>query len=266
MRICEDLYGSRRTPMTDPEKQLSDAQSHSVAGLIREELARRRISRQRLADQARISISTLEKALSGRRPFTLATTIRLEEALGVPLRHVNSAPAAAPAIGIAPPELGSYARPAVSWIEGTYLTLRPSFGDRDAIYAYRTEISWDDAATCLAFREAERLDAAFTQFGTVSVPNQSGHIYLVTNRHGQYRLIIAGRPSITGEMYGILTTLQVGLGAQLIPVAAPIALLPLRTVADVQFGRIAAGHACYPAYRAHLARTIDESFARFLPV
>ena len=67
------------------EKQLSDEQSRSVAALVREALARRRISRQQLADQAKISISTLEKALAGRRPFTLATTIRLEEALGLPL-------------------------------------------------------------------------------------------------------------------------------------------------------------------------------------
>jgi transcriptional regulator with XRE-family HTH domain len=266
MRICEELYGSRQG-MTALEKQLSDEQSHAVASQIREELARRRISRQRLADQAKISISTLEKALSGRRPFTLATTIRLEEALGVPLRKANAPPVAPVSLfGIAPTELGSYARPAVSWIEGTYLTLRPSFGDKDAIYAYRTEIAWDDAVSSLAFKESERLDAAFTQFGSVSVPNQSGHIYFVTNRHGQYRLIIAGRPSITGEMYGILTTLQVGMGAQLLPVAAPVALLPLRTVADVQFGRIGPDHPCHAVYRKHLSRTVDESYARFLPV
>ena len=83
------------------EKQLSEEQSRQVASVIREELARRRISRKRLADQAKISISTLEKALSGRRPFTLATTIRLEEALGVALRHgrdeTPAIPAAAPA-------------------------------------------------------------------------------------------------------------------------------------------------------------------------
>ena len=65
-----------------PEIRLTDEQSRVIATLIREELARRRISRQLLADQAKISISTLEKALSGRRPFTLATTIRLEQALG----------------------------------------------------------------------------------------------------------------------------------------------------------------------------------------
>jgi hypothetical protein len=40
------------TVMNDDPSQLSDAQSRAVAALIREEIARRRISRQRLADQA----------------------------------------------------------------------------------------------------------------------------------------------------------------------------------------------------------------------
>src|SRR3954468_2244279 len=117
------------TVMNHDPSQLSDAQSRTVAALIREEIARRRISRQHLADQAKISISTLEKALAGRRPFTLTTTIRLEEALGVSLRRLNTeAPPLASHNGVARIDLGSYARAAVSWIEGSYLTLRPSFG------------------------------------------------------------------------------------------------------------------------------------------
>ena len=250
------------------EKQLSEEQSRSVAAMIREELARRRISRKRLADQAKISISTLEKALSGRRPFTLATTIRLEEALGVALRRRPvEVPAPAPAAaksGLAPAELGFYSRPGVSWIEGTYLTLRPSFSDVSAIYAYRTEICWDDTSSSLIFRESERQDAIFSQQGVVAVPNQSGHIYLITNRLGQYRLIIVARPTIKGEMYGIIATLQVGRGAQLMPVSAPIAFVPLATLANVEFGRIVDGHACYQEYRRHLRRTVEEPFALFL--
>src|SRR5512144_3044603 len=136
------------------ENQLSDEQSRWVAAVVREELARRRISRQYLAEMAKISMSTLEKALSGRRPFTLATTIRLEEALGVALRKANNADHAH-AASLAPGELGFYSRPAVAFIEATYLTLRPSFSEPSAIYAYRTEICWDAETSSLVFRESE---------------------------------------------------------------------------------------------------------------
>jgi transcriptional regulator with XRE-family HTH domain len=252
-----------------PERDLSEEQSRHVAQRIREELARRRISRQRLAEDAKISLSTLEKALSERRPFTLATTIRLEEALGLSLRtgfSASASPAARPSSPVAPEELGSYARPAVSWIEGTYLTLRPSFGGGDAIYAYRTEIGWEDERGYLTFREAERVDAAFTQDGAVSIPNLSGHIYLVTNKFGQYRLITVSRPNISGEMYGILTTLLVGRGAQLTPIAAPIALVPIRQIADPDFGRVSAGDRLYERYRSYLKRAVHEPYALFASV
>ena len=132
--------------MPTPDKQLSAEQSRQIADTIREEIARRRISRQSLAELAKLSLSTLEKVLGGRRPFTLATTVRLEQALGVSLRKTPDAPApAAPVNGdVAPDGLGAYSRRAVAWIEGTYVTVRPSFGDKDAIFAYRTEIVWDD--------------------------------------------------------------------------------------------------------------------------
>ena len=223
--------------MPTPDKQLSAEQSRQVAETIREEIARRRISRQSLAELAKLSLSTLEKVLGGRRPFTLATTVRLEQALGVSLRKTPDVPApAAPVNGdVAPDGLGAYSRRAVAWIEGTYVTVRPSFGDKDAIFAYRTEIAWDAAASSLVFREGERLDAAYTQYGEVAVPNQSGHIYLVTNRHGQHRLITVSRPTISGEMYGIITTLLAGRGSLLTPIAAPIAYLPIKMIAKPTF-------------------------------
>jgi transcriptional regulator with XRE-family HTH domain len=253
--------------MPTPDQQLSAEQNRQVAATIREEIARRHISRQHLAEQAKLSLSTLEKVLGGRRPFTLATTVRLEQALGVSLRKGQDAPATTVSTNgeIAADGLGAYSRRSVSWLEGDYLTMRPSFGDKDAIYAYRTEILWDAAAPCLAFRESERQDAAYTQFGEVAVPNQSGHIYLVTNRHGQHRLITVSRPTIGGEMYGIITTLLAGRGSQLTPIAAPIALLPIKAIAAPAFGRISAADANYALYRQHLRRTTEEPFAMFLP-
>lgn len=246
------------------DSQLSDEQSREIAETIREELARRRISRQALAEQAKLSLSTLEKALGGRRAFTLATTVRLEQALGVSLRKspVVSSPAAN---DVAPDNLGSYAHRAVTWIEGVYITLRPSFGDKDAIFAYRTEIFWEPKVSSLVFREGDRTDAAYEHTGEVAVPHQSGFIYLVIIKHGQHRVITVSRPTVTGAMYGIISTLRAGPGSQLTPIAAPIAYVPVRTIPDPSVGRISPEHASYKLYRDHLRRTIDESFALFLP-
>jgi transcriptional regulator with XRE-family HTH domain len=252
--------------MPTPDKQLSAEQSRQVAETVREEIARRRISRQSLAEQAKLSLSTLEKVLGGRRPFTLATTVRLEQALGVSLRREQAAPSIAEINGdVAPDGLGAYSRRAVAWLEGVYVTVRPSFGDKDSIFAYRTEIGWDAVASSLVFREGDRVDAAYAQYGEVAVPNQSGHIYLVTNRHGQHRLITVSRPTISGQMYGIITTLLAGRGSQLTPIAAPIAFLPIRTIANPTLGRISSGDVNHAVYREHLRRTTDEPFALFLP-
>jgi transcriptional regulator with XRE-family HTH domain len=246
------------------EQDLSDGESRTAAGLIVEELARRRMTRQHLAELAKISLSTLEKTLSGRRPFTLATMVRLEEALGVSLRGRNNVPAPAVPAGHAPEGLGSYSRPGISWMEDDYVTLRPSFSEPKAIYAYLTQIRWDATASSLVFNESERVDSDYTQGGVVSAPHQSGHIYLVTNRHGQYRLVIVARPTIKGEMHGILTTLQVGRGSHLTPVATPIVLVPIKAIANPAFGLIKAGHDCYGPYRGFLKRTVDEPFAVFM--
>src|ERR1700704_5421218 len=253
--------------MPTPDKQLSAEQSRQIADMIREEIARRRISRQSLAELAKLSLSTLEKVLGGRRPFTLATTVRLEQALGVSLRKGQDGPAAAVPVNgdVSPDGLGAYSRRSVEWLEGGYVTVRPAFGDKGAIYAYRTEIAWDAAVSSLVFREGERQDAAYTQFGEVAVPNQSGHIYLVTNRHGQHRLITVSRPRISGEMYGIITTLLAGRGSLLTPIAAPIAFLPIKTIPAPALGRISPDDANYAIYREHLRRTLDEPFALFLP-
>jgi transcriptional regulator with XRE-family HTH domain len=252
------------------DEDVSADEGRRVTAILREELARRRISRQYLADHAGISISTLEKALSGRRAYTLATLIRLEAAIGVPLRaQPASAPApslasAASAIGLAPGELGYYSRPSVAPLEGSYVTLRPSFSGKGSIFAYRTLIAWDEHASHLIFRESDRSDAAFTQEGVVSVPNQSGYVYLVTNKHGQYRLITVSRPTIDGEMHGVLASLIAGRGAQLTPVATPIVLVPAGRFKEPAFGRIAPGDALHETYAEYLRRTVEEPFALFI--
>ena len=241
------------------DEWLDEALGREIAHKVREELARRRISRQALADMARISISTLEKALSGRRSFTLATVIRLEEALGTPLR---GRPAPALASDSAPDELGAYARGAVRWLEGRYLTLRPWFSAQPGIHAYQTAIGWEPALSRLVFSESERSDS-FAQHGSVSLPHLSGHIYLITNESGQFRLVVLGRPTIKGSLYGILTTLLVGHGSQLVPASCPIALTRIRDGEEPVFGQIEADHPAYAGYRAEIDAVTERDFARF---
>ena len=86
----------------------------------------------------------------------------------------------------------------------------------------------------------------------------------MTNRHGQHRLITVSRPTITGEMYGIITTLLAGRGSQLTPIAAPIALLPVQNIANPSVGRVMSGDPNYEVYRKHLRRTTQEPFALFM--
>lgn len=247
--------------MTD--ENLSAEENARISSLIREELAKRRMTRAGLADHAKLSLSTLEKALSGQRPFTLATVVRLETALSVKLRKINGS-SSEPAT--APDGLGSYARPAVKWLEGNYLTLRPSFSVSKAIYAYRTEISWDQTLSHLVFQESERLDAAYKQDGAVSVPHQSGYIYLVTNKHGQHRMVTLSRPMIGGEMFGLLATLQSGKGATLMPIAVPVVLAPVASLGDdLRFGLITPDDALFGPYEKLLRRCVNEPFVILQP-
>ena len=241
--------------------ELSVEGSESVALQVREELARRHRSRQWLADEARVSLSTLEKALSGRRPFTLATVVRLEDALGIGLRGTRVA--AEPAGLFAPESMGAYARPAVQWLEGRYLTLRPSFSEKGAIFAYLTSLAWDDVKGHLVFSEASRTDSEYEQKGFVSFPNLSGAIYLVTISEGQYRVAILNRPSGAGAMSGILLTLAAGEGAQLTPAAVPIALVSLAGRPDPEVGVIRDGHECFQEYRDCVDRVTQRGYARF---
>ncbi|GAA4035320.1 helix-turn-helix transcriptional regulator [Sphingomonas rosea] len=244
-------------PMDDQLLKIADSQEFGRR--VREELARRRISRQALADMARISLSTLEKALAGTRPFTLASKLRIEEALGPPFRP--AAPLDQPAPAAAPERLGAYVRAAVRWLEGSFLTLRPSFNTPNAIFAYVTDISWDEGQGHLVFAERQRLDADFAQRGEVSLPHLSGHIYLTTNDCGQHRMAVLSRPTISGALFGMLATLEVGSGSQLVPACCPLVLSPLARHPEPPTGVLKSDE--HPQLHALLAQATAKDFARF---
>lgn len=247
--------------------EIADEEWRAIAATIREEIARRRISRQALADIAQISLSTLEKALAGKRSFTMATLVRLEQALGLALRPAGSvAPIASASPSVhAPFELGGYSRQSVSWLEGRYLTIRPGFGKDNSVHAYLTTIRWDENSAQLVFAENGRTDAQYAQKGVVSAPYISSHIYLVTNDHGQFRTITLGRMTPGRSMHGLLNTLAAGSGTQLTPVACPIILQAIAADDAPMLGEFAAGHPEFGAARALLDQTLGDGFARMCP-
>ena len=238
--------------------RLDDA-ANNISALVRRELARKRISRSKLADLAGISLSSLEKGLSGARRFSGDTLVKLEAALGLSLTSVQHGPVTAP------DSLGGYARQSVAWLEGSYVTLRPSSKRERDIVSYLTEISWNDEACHLVFREHYRADKDYAQKGDVAVPHQSGHIYLVTNRHGQHRVMMLSRHGISGRLHGLLLTLQQERGANLLPVSMPVALLPVsKLTAPPVLGVISPENKHHDDLRAALDGTLEGGFAVML--
>jgi transcriptional regulator with XRE-family HTH domain len=252
MSLLDELESEMREVMASRE-------TSPVAVLIKEALARNRMSRASLAADAKISLSALEKGLSGQRGLSESTVIRLEDVLGISLRGSQSS--------TAPDELGGYARATVSWLEGNYLTVRPANRKQGGLFTYTTIVSWDDKRSCLAFEERARLDRAYAQKGDVAVPHQTGHIYFTTNRHGQHRLMIMQRKTLTGEMFGILLTLQQDKGASLLPITMPVALVPIASLKEPpSLGVIGEQHKAYDDYALMLRRVEAEGFAQVLKV
>jgi transcriptional regulator with XRE-family HTH domain len=250
MSLIDDLESEMRLVMASRE-------TSPVALMIKEALARHRMSRAKLAAEAKISLSALEKGLSGQRSFSDSAVIRLEDVLGISLRGSSS--------GTAPDELGGYARATVSWLEGNYLTIRPATRKQGGLVTYSTAIMWDEQRACLTFEERARIDKAYAQKGDVAVPHQTGHIYFTTNRHGQHRLMIMQRKAVSGEMFGILLTLQQDKGASLLPVTMPVALIPFAQLKEApSLGLISEQHRAYVEYHQHLRRVEAEGFAQVL--
>ncbi len=150
---------------------------------VREALARRRMTREALAEQAQVSGFNTRKGALGpalvyaaddgaRRGGRSASSFSMRAAVAMNTRADGVPAAAGRSRARSSRQLRArrrfLARRAVP--DAAPLV----FADERAIFAYRTDIFWSDEASQLEFREAERLDHDYTQFGAVSVPHQSG--------------------------------------------------------------------------------------------
>ena len=112
------------------------------------------------------------------------------------------------------------------------------------------------------FSESDRVDATFQQAGFVSMPHLSGHTYLMTSEEGQYRMVMLGRATREQRMFGLLSTLQVGQGSQLVPVSCPVALVPMDQVEEPVFGLVRESDPRSEDYRALLDTAMADDFCR----
>lgn len=205
-------------------------------------------------------MSQLEKLLSGSRPFSLPSLVKIEQALQTSLAQPLSTNATehervAPS-GIAPDELGAYTLASSRWIMLEYLSIRPLLRGNDEILAYRTTIYWHNDRGHLMFREDNRPIGWLCHAGDVSLPSQSGHIYLLTRAEGQFRLAILARRA-AGVLAGEQLTLVQNAAGQLAPASFTLVLMPIlepRETTDLgPFGIITKNHPAHADYRRALS-------------
>jgi hypothetical protein len=169
---------------------------------------------------------------------------------------------ALPSGSVAMDDLGGYTRASVEGLEGRYVCFRPAFSAVDAINAYLLTLHWDEAESCLAFEELERIDTGHTQRGRVYIPDGRPFLSFVTLEGGAIRLIMVSRPEQSTEpLRGLITTLSNPGGAHFTPASAPIVLRRMVDHAS-QLGFIRPGAPDYEAYRGDL-ETVMPIFGCF---
>ncbi|MCB1509948.1 MAG: helix-turn-helix transcriptional regulator [Hyphomicrobiaceae bacterium] len=166
---------------------------------------------------------------------------------------------------MAPVYMGAYTRAAVDHYIGSYLTLRPSFTMPDTIFAFRTDITWDDAWPSLVFEERNRPDAPYSHRGRVHVPPSSQYIHFVSLTKGAMRMIVLTQFAHSQPMRGLITTLSKS-GATIRPVSAPISYMRIESTDQPEYGEIRADSAAYAGYRAELAGSLNEGFVALVSI
>lgn len=256
----------------------TDGKSVSSIGLIKTAMIEKKMTQAELADASDCHEKTIQNLLAGKavRDQTLFDVCMV---LGLNFDTVKQAwkpegrqdgaernapestgPAAARA---APAYMGAYTRAGVDHYLGSYLTIRPSFTDPEAVMAYRTDITWDDEWPSLLFQESERPDKPFIHRGRLYIPTSSMYIHLVSLTKGAMRMVMVTQIDPTGAMRGLITTLN-KQRSHFVPVSAPIVYLKRDDFAEGALGVIGAKSPYFADYRQHLADTLEQGYARLV--
>lgn len=248
----------------------SELQSRNNAlDSIRKAMIEKKITQAGLADLADCHEKTIQNLMAGRtvRDQTLfdvcmVLDLEFEEIKsewsgsgppGKPQRDEPGQPGAT--TEIAPIYMGGYTRPAVEHLIGRYLTIRPSFTKDGVIFAFQTDVSWDESWPSLIFEECNRPDAPYSHRGRVHVPTSSPFIHFVSLTKGAMRMILLPQPDQTDSMRGLITTLS-RQGAAITPVSSPIIYRRISDEAVPEYGEILSENTAFAEYRSLLDECI----------
>lgn len=221
--------------------------------LIRAKKAELNLGNAAFAQACGLDGGTIQKFLHG-------TTIRLTERAKT-LIDRNFSLGLSESVGVARSELGSYSRTSVDLdISGTYKTIRMSPSERNAYYAYETEITWSEQDSCLIFCEKNR-SLKNQHSGNVAIFPFSNILHLFTsskNGHG-YRLINVKRNVSDKKMSGFVLTL---FDPDLIPMVSPIVFSKDLTI--VEFGTVRAGDIDFDLCKREIANCLRSDRSKLL--
>ena len=258
--------------MSQPPHVPRSADRAQALAQVRNAMIEKKLTQVELADAADCHEKTIQNLLAGRsvRDQTLFDVCMV---LGLDFVRLKDAWHGAAAPGgpmelkgegggiIAPLYMGAYSRDAVDHFVGSYLTLRPAFSQPGNIVAYRTDIIWDPDWPSLVFEERERPDAPYAHRGRLYIPASSSFIHLVSLTKGAMRMVIVSQVDRAGEMRGLITTLN-KQRASFVPVSAPIVYAKRDGFAANAFGDIKPDNPAFDGYKALLAETLAEGYAR----
>jgi hypothetical protein len=244
----------------------------AALALIRTAMIEKKMTQAALADAADCHEKTIQNLLSGRsvRDQTLFDTCMV---LGLDFDKVKGAwdgedgagatPLPTKPDQVAPLEAGAYSRDAVDHYVGSYLTLRPSFSVAGGIMSYRTDIFWDEAWPGLLFQERDRPDKPFLHRGRLYIPASSMYIHLISLTKGAMRMVIVTQLDLSGEMRGLITTLQ-KQRAQFVPVSAPIVYVKRGRFEGVKLGEIGSADPAHADYKRLLRESLEQGYVRLV--
>jgi transcriptional regulator with XRE-family HTH domain len=228
---------------------------NAVTKNIEKYLADKRCSRETFAKLTGVSISTLNKILSGDKVASPRMLLKISTKTGLQFEIEG------PTFEF---DLYQYERADVAHLEGSYQTLRPSFREARGIQCFETLISWNNDKSCLGFMEIDN-DLSPGNAGYVSVPLYQRIIYLLSVKTGNFRLAALSDAYEAGIFYGGLLTVASPSLSTKAPASSVFVIKRISEPDQIVRGMITSDHACFSDFDRLLSFARDEGFFKNFP-